>query len=699
MDSSGNAVATIQRLSQASACLDKSSMWEAKVAAEAAKEVLKRSCRDLVDEAAGMPMLTSKSCDGTPIRVTHRTSTKLPSGREVRSQGRAGQEFLVCNQFIRAEIPGSGWQTRVYLGEAVPLTHGKSAPSIIAASFRDWSTLRELGHHGCCVEHYVWDRASITALDRMVRQYHASKTQSLLPPSVSQEHGKLTQFVVVTPCALHDSQNAFRWSLFEECNDTALMRDTYVAVESLRNSHDLLSIHLSEWVTTRLQFVGDMGPERVNQRRTLWSALGVDHEAVDILSELQFSYDAGRLTVVHTAGDIYDDVVSVIIACLSSVWRFVKFTTSRWLTVGTSARALVAALLTGVENLVAYIDTDTSSGKFYLGGFSRLVRSRKQYMVKAAIASRIAEAFQLELMEDSRVAVVYETLWRSIAKEMKWLVDLDISIWHTLGCVCGLSADQLRDACIVAGHITVHFLWRRVLHPASCMPWSLCRGDIEQNLRDLAASDYPDDAVGQQLWTLLQADFNIEQLKGVVRCLAEVGWTSLVAEQQHGSLAAFRKHHAEYGTETLITRSFLMQVSRLLPKQSAEDRRISSTLRRLRKLESSDPSKASGRHEMLKSLLNIAYKKKAEGNEAFDMPTTDLNKHWFSRHSAYWAQQSLRARAQWTARARHAASAKRTAIREEQEALEKKIDELISRHSLGQQDCPPLSMSAAAIGE
>ncbi len=181
--------------------------------AEGAKEIIRTGVRDLVEEAGGMPMLTSKSCDGTPIRVTNRTSATMPSGRLVKSQGSAGLEILVCNQFVRVNVPGRGWVTRVMLGEPVPLEHGKIVPAIVSASFRDWKTLRQLGHAGCCVEHYVWDRASITSLVRWVRQYHFDQEHALLPDRVSPELGRLTEFVLVTPCALHDAQNSFRWAL------------------------------------------------------------------------------------------------------------------------------------------------------------------------------------------------------------------------------------------------------------------------------------------------------------------------------------------------------------------------------------------------------------------------------------------------------------------------------------------------------
>ena len=89
---------------------------------------------DLVREADGQPMLSSKSCDGTPIRSSHRTSFTLPSGRIVRCHGRRSIEVLLQNQFLRTDIPGQGLKTRVLLTDGVALEFGKSAQAIMSAA-------------------------------------------------------------------------------------------------------------------------------------------------------------------------------------------------------------------------------------------------------------------------------------------------------------------------------------------------------------------------------------------------------------------------------------------------------------------------------------------------------------------------------------------------------------------------------------
>ena len=85
------------------------------IACEAAKETLLRGAQTFVAASGHRPMLSSKSCGGTPITVCHRSIRQQPWGKYVRSAGRTGEEFLVQNQFLRAHMgllagrPRSSW--------------------------------------------------------------------------------------------------------------------------------------------------------------------------------------------------------------------------------------------------------------------------------------------------------------------------------------------------------------------------------------------------------------------------------------------------------------------------------------------------------------------------------------------------------------------------------------------------------------
>ena len=265
-------------------------------------------------------------------------------------------------------------------------------------------------------------------------------------------------------------------------------------------------------------------------------------------------------------------------------------------------------------------------------------------------------------MTDPRVALRFDDLWEASTKEMKWLAAGRPSTWDIVGNACGVGGSPLASMCIAAGHVSYHFLHRRVLHPASEMPWSLVRGAALENLQALADGDCPTEPVSAQLWQLMHMGHNRAQLLGVVRLLGEVPWSSLPAEQQHGSLAQVRRWHPEYGAETLLSRALLMQVCRLMPGPSKEERRIAVICRRLDRLEAANPGKATGRHEFLKGLIAAFARKKSAGDERLrDRSMRGVAKMYFARHVVLWAQQSVRVIAAFNRRASVSAVAKAVA--------------------------------------
>jgi len=84
------AMASLQDLSKPCLALDAKGMHELKVVCEASKEMLTRGVEGLVEESMGVPMMTSKSCDGTPLRVVHKKTRSMPSGSKVVSKGKMG---------------------------------------------------------------------------------------------------------------------------------------------------------------------------------------------------------------------------------------------------------------------------------------------------------------------------------------------------------------------------------------------------------------------------------------------------------------------------------------------------------------------------------------------------------------------------------------------------------------------------------
>ena len=317
------------------------------------------------------------------------------------------------------------------------LKHGKTCEAIFEACRRSLKTLRQMNHHGVAIEHYCFDRAGLEGHERLWRQWHAEYSASLVDVSrdVPLEVLKLTEFVLATACSAHDAQSAFRWGMRKYLLHKELLRDSYVSVEALRNSMDILIRYLGEWIALRLSFASPMTFEETERWRNLWQVLDVELETVEVLSEhLQLRFHEGRLLVSQECSS-RPDLIGVVSSCLLSVWKFVRFTESRFLTAGSSSRTVVAALLLGIEDLVKFIATETSAPKLYLNGFFRLQGDRNTFMAEAALISRVTDGVLADLLEGSRVARRHDDLWQTLSEDLKWLIDLPFFAWQPVSSV------------------------------------------------------------------------------------------------------------------------------------------------------------------------------------------------------------------------------------------------------------------------
>ena len=191
---------------------------------------------------------------------------------------------------------------------------------------------------------------------------------------------KLSEFVCITACALHDAHKALRWAMQGSLTDKELVRDIFTVFESLRRSADTFSSHIHQWIGQRLHPQLARGAAWVRERMTFWSDLGVDPQTAELLAaQLQFVWADDHIYYLAGAcfaGYICDSFASALVA----VWRFPHFTESRWLTVGTSCRTMVASLLTGIESLVRFVKRQGAS-LWFLKGFDRLQLPLNEFLV------------------------------------------------------------------------------------------------------------------------------------------------------------------------------------------------------------------------------------------------------------------------------------------------------------------------------
>ena len=131
----------------------------------------------------------------------------------------------------------------------------------------------------------------------------------------------------------------------------------------------------------------------------------------------------------------------------------------------------------------------------------------------------------------------------------------------------------------------------------------------------------PHKPVSLQLWILVHMGFPIEQLVAtLIKLIGEIGWTTLPAEQQHGSLASFRRWRPEFGLESLVSRACLLQLRRRLPSLSDDEKQLARLTRRWQCLSATSPSKTHGR-QLYVSELREHLRDRAGGHSAREVPT------------------------------------------------------------------------------
>ena len=630
---------------------------------EAGKHVMEMEISRLVIAAAGAPCLMTYSSDCTPISSKLRTKRKMADHATVTREGQQEHELLVQHAFYRYIDHMGVAHTAVLLRDPLPLTHGKGAWALFSCAADFAKTLRQRGHRGTAIQHYTFDRAAFSALQRMCKQRHIQLAPCFGEPSegTSSVLLNLQEWVVSTGCALHDAHNALKWGLHQQFVNADLMKGLYIVIESLRNSYGQVLSYLGDWIVRSLQFVPDENLPSEEERAVLWTALGLDPTLVDVLAcKLRLQWNGARLQVAASCMDM-PDVIETLSSALLGVWHFKKFSDSRWITVGCSCRTLIASLLTGLESLVAFIREDPASSDFHIVGFVRLSPEMKKFSAAAALASYVSDAFLSEMMEDPRLPMRLAFLKQCVQDEQQWLDSLPFSVWESMAEVVGGAARELRTDTIAAGHISMAFLQNRVFSEAEKHPWSLASGDIASNLDALATGPEPVERTARKIWRLLQLNFNRYDLEQGLQLLLDCPWSTACTEQQHASATLVRKYHHEVGTEHLLVRSLLHTMRHLVCQPNAQDKQLERLERQVAKLQSKRPQQLTARPLYFKDVVGLAKEWSDQGKQI----PTNFARAIMKQHGDSWARAPESVKANYDARASVEKSAAEQALAED----------------------------------
>ena len=685
----------IQSLTKASGSLSRSEVRAVSRCSEVGKEVLSHGLKTLVRDADRLPVLRCSSCDGTPIQVSRSMKIDQPDGSVSSTSGKETIEFLVANTWVRYHDAASDtMHTRVAFSDPQPLVHGKAAPAIVGAVLGHWKTLRELGHMGIALESYCIDRCGFEAIQRLLAAHHEQLHDRFGDPTTLQNPDLLwlMEWLFPVGCALHDSQKSLEWCMYSEFHDRDMIRNTFIGIQSLRNSKDLVLKHMNLWIAKHLSFAKPMSSHEMDDMHDLCVALSIAPNLCDFLAySLNLRWEGGRLWVHE--GLANGDAVGLVSSALLTIWRFKQFCDSRWLTSGTSGRDMITGFLFGLDSLIEHI-LDVEPSKYHISGFGRLQMAERRFLVTVAIVSRVPDAALAELMEDARIARRLDEIVAAIDEEMQWIVNLKPFVWDKLGKLVNQLGPELRHHCISKAHIAIGF-WRwRVADTALSRPWSLARGNIAQNLDDLgqeelSPSDHP---VVAKLKHLLDIGYPTDELIAGLKLVQEISWSGMISEQQHASLAVLARFHPEYEKATLVARSTVLQLNRLMPKPTADEKALAKLENKLQQLLQQQPNRVGGRHMYMRSLFEAA--------EAKVWPLgrpRDLYKRIFKGHASLFARKSLTERSSWASSADRFVSEREDAILDDVGALRSQIALAKSRIQKSANAFEPMSMGGAAL--
>ena len=237
-------------------------------------------------------------------------------------------------------------------------------------------------------------------------------------------------------------------------------------------------------------------------------------------------------------------------------------------------RSLAAGLLTGLESLVTTIRGAPGASDFYLHGFEELTTASKQFIVRVALSSHVSDSCLHSFMGGSRVVRHLPALKEAALEEIGWLADLGDGTWSSLAGVSGEAASVLKPDTVAAGSIACAFVHSRYVTKAGQLPWSLACGDPAANLEALSEQPQLQEATAAKIWTLLRLGYNRQQLLAGLRLLLDAPWGTVAVDQQHASAEVIKRFHHEVGMETLLPKSLVHSMRKLLPNASPAENSI-----------------------------------------------------------------------------------------------------------------------------
>ena len=394
---------------------------------EVTKQYLMRVLIAFVRNSNNAPILMTYSNDGTPATWQSRRRLRLRGKRATLHGHRHTGELLSQIVFLRSFDHRGKAKTAALMREPMELKHGKDTWALYSAMRSFCMSLRQMGHKGIAIQHVSFDRALYKPLARVHRQHHKLEAQQ--QGELYPEEGDLLdllQWCTSSACSLHDAHGSHRWGLSSLHADQDMLKGLYVSIQSIRNSMDYVYEHIGSWLAAHIEVVEDDDAlPSAEYLQRLWTALGAEFEVVSTICDARMHWQGERLCIARSFVESEDDVVDIISGTLLSLWTLRTFSDTRWLGMSSSLRALVGALLSGIDSIVAHICRAPHTLEYHISGWAKLTPEARKFAVVSAMSGYVSDIALQMIMEDNRVPRWIHAIQEAMVEEVEWLAGLE----------------------------------------------------------------------------------------------------------------------------------------------------------------------------------------------------------------------------------------------------------------------------------
>ena len=342
-------------------------------------------------------------------------------------------------------------------------------------------------------------------------------------------------------------------------HEKELLQNIHVGLTCYRKGFMHCVTSIANWLAEVVEAHAVGHPPDLVAMEAVYSILGLKDDQLELLMEAQLVWDPQLQRLLVDADFLHRaDSIEMLSGLLLELWRFPAFSSSRWVTMGCSARKFAVATMTGFPHLFQVIRDQGRLSDYEVAGVSKLNDPELQWCVTVGLISKVPDAFLCGVLEDSRLARNRHAIALSMQVELESLEALPHSAWCVLARHFRTTAQLLRHHVLQGVHIAIAYLEWKVFAVLAGHPWSLVAETPAAACDALLQMDVPpEEDTAHKAWALMQLGHPRADMERAFALLQNVSWTSAFTEKQHASTAVVKKYHSELSYEVTSARAFM----------------------------------------------------------------------------------------------------------------------------------------------